>query len=85
MFPLSGCLVSGVSSLAPWRCWRSAHDPVWTLELTAAPLWAVFLIIGMTRLSVVEQRKGRRLGIAMLWEAVVYGIAEGLLLSACPS
>jgi hypothetical protein len=23
----------------------------WTLELIAAPLWAVFLIVGMTRLS----------------------------------
>ena len=65
-------------------------DPVqlltthWRWGLLAAPLSAAFLIIGMTRLPVAHRRTGGSLGLAMLWEAVVYGIAEGVLLSALP-
>ena len=56
----------------------------WMWGLVAAPLSAAFLIVGMTKLPVVQRKTGRRLGAAMLWEAVVYGTAEGVLLSALP-
>ena len=65
-------------------------DPVqlltthWGWGLLAAPLSAAFLIIGMTRLPVVHRHTGASLGLALLWEGVVYGIAEGVLLSALP-
>lgn len=56
----------------------------WVWGLIAAPLSAALLIIGMTRLPVVQRLTGRRLAVALLWEAVVYGAAEGVLLSALP-
>ena len=56
----------------------------WVWGLLAAPLCGAFLIIGMTRLPVTQPLAGRRLGLALLWEAVVYGTTEGVLLSALP-
>jgi hypothetical protein len=56
----------------------------WAWGLIAAPLCGAFLIVGMTKLPVTQQLTGRRLGIALLWEAVVYGTTEGILLSALP-
>ena len=41
--------------------------------LAAAPLSGAFLIVGMTRLPVTRRLTGRRLGLALLWEGVVYG------------
>lgn len=65
-------------------------DPVqlltthWGWGLVAAPLSAAFLVVGMTRLPVAHRYTGGSLGRVLLWEAVVYGIAEGILLSALP-
>jgi hypothetical protein len=56
----------------------------WGWGLLAAPVSAAFLVVGMTKLPVVRQFRGARLGAALLWEAVVYGVAEGVLLSALP-
>jgi hypothetical protein len=56
----------------------------WAWGLLAAPLCGAFLIVGMTRLPVTQRLTGRRLGIALLWEGVVYGTTEGVLLSALP-
>ncbi len=56
----------------------------WAWGLLAAPLCGAFLIVGMTRLPVTRRLTGRRLGVALLWEAVVYGTTEGVLLSALP-
>jgi hypothetical protein len=56
----------------------------WGWGLLAAPLSAAFLIVGMTKLPAVTRLRGTRLTAALLWEAVVYGIAEGVLLSALP-
>jgi hypothetical protein len=39
----------------------------------------------MTRLPVTQRLTGRRIGIALLWEGVVYGIAEGVLLPGAGS
>jgi hypothetical protein len=65
-------------------------DPVqllathWVWGLIAAPVSAAFLIIGMAQLPVAQRYTGGSLGPVLLWEAVVYGIAEGALLSALP-
>jgi hypothetical protein len=56
----------------------------WLWGLVAAPVSGAFLVVGMTRLPVVHKLTGRRLALAILWEGVVYGIAEGLLLSVLP-
>lgn len=56
----------------------------WGWGLLAAPLSGGFLIVGMTRLPVTRRYAGRSLARAALWEGVVYGIAEGVLLSALP-
>jgi hypothetical protein len=56
----------------------------WAWGLIAAPLCGAFLIIGMTKLPVAQRLTGRRLRLALLWEAVVYGTTEGVLLSALP-
>ena len=56
----------------------------WVWGLSAAPLCGAFLILGMTKLPVTQRLTGSRLGIALLWEAVVYGTTEGVLLSALP-
>jgi hypothetical protein len=56
----------------------------WGWGLLVAPLSAAFLILGMTRLPVAHRYTGGSLRLALLWEAVVYGIAEGVLLSALP-
>jgi hypothetical protein len=56
----------------------------WGWGLLAAPLCGAFMIWGITRLPVTQRLTGRRLGIALLWEAVIYGIAEGVLLSVLP-
>jgi hypothetical protein len=56
----------------------------WAWGLIAAPLCGAFLIVGMTKLPVTQRLTGRRLGIAVLWETVVYGTTEGVLLSALP-
>jgi hypothetical protein len=56
----------------------------WASGLLAAPLCGAFAIIGLTRLPVTHRLTGRRLGVALLWEGVIYGITEGVLLSALP-
>lgn len=56
----------------------------WLWGLAAAPLSGAFLVVGMTRLPVVHRLTGGRLAVAMLWEGVVYGTAEALLLSVLP-
>jgi hypothetical protein len=56
----------------------------WAWGLLAAPLCGAFLIVGMTKLPVTQRLTGRRLGRALLWEGVVYGTTEGMLLSALP-
>ena len=63
----------------------------WMWGLIVAPLSAAFLIIGMTKLPVSkrlhgfsQQLRGWRLTRALLWEGVVYGTAEGILLSVLP-
>jgi hypothetical protein len=57
----------------------------WAWGLVAAPLSAVFLVVGMTRLPVFRRLTGRELGIAVIWEGLVYGVAEGVLLSVLPA
>lgn len=56
----------------------------WGWGLLAAPLCGAFMIWGITRLPVTQQLTARRLGVALLWEGVVYGITEGVLLSMLP-
>jgi hypothetical protein len=56
----------------------------WGWGLIAAPVAGAFLIVGMTRLPVVQRRTGRRLAAGLLWEGLVYGVSEGVLLSALP-
>lgn len=56
----------------------------WGWGLLAAALSSAFLVVGMTKLPVIRRLNGTRLAKALLWEGVVYGIAEGLLLSALP-
>jgi len=56
----------------------------WAWGLLMAPLCAAFLIVGMTRLPATHRSAGGPLALALLWEAVVYGIVEGVLLSALP-
>ena len=63
----------------------------WMWGLIVAPLSAAFLIVGMTKLPVSQrlhdfsqQLHGWRLTRALLWEGVVYGTAEGILLSVLP-
>jgi hypothetical protein len=56
----------------------------WGWGLLAAPLCGAFLIWGMTRPPVTRKLTGRRLGVALLWEGVVYGTTEGVLLSMLP-
>jgi hypothetical protein len=56
----------------------------WAWGLLAAPLCGAFMIVGITRLPVTQRLTGRRLGIALLWEAVIYGTTEGVLLSVLP-
>jgi hypothetical protein len=57
----------------------------WGWGLLAAPVAAAFPAFGMTRLPASNRRTGRALGAALVWEGVVYGVAEGLLLSALPA
>jgi hypothetical protein len=56
----------------------------WAWGLIAAPLVGAFLIVGMTKLPGGQRLTGRRLGIALLWEGLVYGVSEGVLLSVLP-
>lgn len=56
----------------------------WGWGLLAAPLSAAFMSFGMTKRPVVGRLTGARLAAAVLWDGVVYGIAEGILLSALP-
>ena len=57
----------------------------WGWGLLAAPVAAAFPAFGMTRLPASRRRTGLALGGALLWEGVVYGVAEGILLSALPA
>ena len=56
----------------------------WTIGLLVAPLVGAFLTVGIRRLPASERLHGRRLAVALVWEGVVYGVAEGLLLSTLP-
>jgi hypothetical protein len=57
----------------------------WVLGLLVAPIVSAFLVVGIRRLPAGQPLHGRKLVVAMLWEGVVYGIAEGLLLSTLPA
>lgn len=57
----------------------------WGWGLLAAPIAGAFPAFGMTRLPASNRRTGRALGIALVWEGLVYGVAEGVLLSALPA
>lgn len=57
----------------------------WGWGLLAAPIAAAFGTFGMTRLPATNRRTGRALTVALLWEGIVYGITEGILLSALPA
>jgi hypothetical protein len=57
----------------------------WGWGLLAAPVFAAFPAFGMTRLPASNRRTGRALGVALVWEGVVYGVTEGVLLSALPA
>lgn len=56
----------------------------WGWGLVAAPVIGVVLALGLRRVPVYEKLHGRRLAVALLWEGAVYGLAEGVLLSALP-
>jgi hypothetical protein len=56
----------------------------WGWGLIMAPVCAAPLIIGMRKQPAPHPRTGRPLIMVLLWEGVVYGIAEGFLLSALP-
>ena len=56
----------------------------WVWGVAVAPLVAAFLIVGMTKLPSVHRLRGGDLTKALLWEGVVYGVAEGVLLSVLP-
>lgn len=57
----------------------------WGWGLLAAPIAAAFGTFGMTRLPATNRRTGRQLTVALIWEGIVYGITEGILLSALPA
>lgn len=57
----------------------------WGWGLVAAGVAGVILGFGMTRQPVTRKLHGRQLTWALVWEGVVYGIAEGVLLSALPA
>lgn len=56
----------------------------WVWGLVVAPFAGAFLVVGMRRLPGTQKRSGAPLAAAALWEGLVYGVAEGLLLSALP-
>jgi hypothetical protein len=56
----------------------------WVWGLLMAPLCAAPLIVGMRKQPAPHPRTGSSLAVAMLWEGVIYGIAEGVLLSVLP-
>ena len=53
----------------------------WGWGLLAAPVAGAFLVLGMRRLPGSPLRPSAR---TLLWEGVVYGVAEGMLLSVLP-
>jgi hypothetical protein len=57
----------------------------WIWGVVGAPFGAAFMAFGMTRLPVVQSLRGRKLAFTLGWEAVVYGVCEGVLLSALPA
>lgn len=57
----------------------------WMWGVAGAPIGAAFMAFGMSRLPVVQSLRGRKLAAAIAWEAVVYGVCEGVLLSALPA
>ena len=57
----------------------------WWWGLLAAPIAGAFPAFGMTRLPASHRRTGRALGLALVWEGVVYGVTKGVLLSALPA
>ncbi len=56
----------------------------WLSGLILAPVVALIPALGITRMEVNRVRHGTALATALSWDAGVYGIAEGLLLSALP-
>lgn len=60
-----------------------SHNWVW--GVIVAPFAAAFSAFGMTRLPATNRRTGRSLVGALAWEGGVYGVAEGVLLSALPA
>jgi len=57
----------------------------WLAGLVLAPVVALVPSAGITRMPVTRVRHGGQLAGALSWDAGIYGIAEGLLLSALPA
>jgi hypothetical protein len=56
----------------------------WMWGLIAAPVAGLFLALAIRRLPGGQRLTGRRFAVALLWESLVYGITEGVLLSVLP-
>lgn len=56
----------------------------WVWGIVVGPVAGVFLTQAIRRLPGGKRLRGRRFAVALAWEAVVYGITEGLLLSVLP-
>jgi hypothetical protein len=56
----------------------------WGWGLVAGPVAGAFLSFGITKLPGGHRPAGTQLAAAAVWEGVVYGTSEGLLLSALP-
>jgi hypothetical protein len=56
----------------------------WAWGIVAALLVPVILSVPIARRPIEHRRRSRSLGDTLLWESVVYGIAEGVLLSTLP-
>ncbi len=84
LFVVTGAMSSG------YVAWLgvSAHDVItarWAWGLLAGALSGVLVGLAMTRQPVTRRLHGRQLRWALVWEGVVYGTAEGVLLSALPA
>jgi hypothetical protein len=57
----------------------------WGWGLVGAVVAGALPALGMTRLAASQRHTGSSLGTALAWEGAVYGVAEGVLLSALPA
>jgi len=56
----------------------------WLSGLILAPIVGLIPALGIIRMPATRVRHGGRLATALSWDAGIYGVAEGLLLSALP-